>query len=151
MKLHGLHTILFSLLTMVCISVHAAELKPFTSDGCSAFPDGTIHDSDKWLNCCTAHDKAYWLGGTYEERLKADNDLKTCIASVGDEKLAKLMWAGVRVGGSPYWLSSFRWSYGWPYTRGYDPVTAEEKTLAESLLAQHGKQGLPNPPAIDAP
>lgn len=110
-------------------------LKPFTSDGCSAFPDGTFKDSDKWLNCCITHDKAYWLGGTYEERLKADDDLKACIESVGDKKLAKLMWAGVRVGGSPYWFSSFRWSYGWPYTRGYTPVTPEERAYAESLLS----------------
>jgi len=129
----------FSIFLLIFTNAHAIELKPFTSDGCSAFPDGTIKDSNKWLNCCIAHDKAYWLGGTYEERLKADNDLEACIASVGDEKTAKLMWAGVRVGGSPYWFSTFRWSYGWPYTRGYAPITAEEKAFAESLPIQPQK------------
>ncbi len=139
-RLYKRITLITALVTMLCGYTHASELRPFTSDGCSAFPDGTFNHSDKWLNCCIAHDKAYWLGGTYKERLKADDDLETCIASVGDEKTAKLMWAGVRVGGSPYWFSTFRWSYGWPYTRGYEPVTSDEKALATSLLTENIEQ-----------
>jgi len=50
----------------------AAELKPFTTDGCSAFPDGTPAHRDLWLNCCIQHDLAYWKGGTHTERLNAD-------------------------------------------------------------------------------
>lgn len=126
-------------LAMLSGCTHAGELRPFTSDGCSAFPDGTFTDSTKWLKCCVAHDKAYWLGGTYAERLAADNALKQCISSVENKHLAAMMWAGVRVGGSPYWLAPFRWSYGWPYTRGYNPVTDEERAYAESLLADYSE------------
>jgi len=53
---------------VICASVvmsysNADELKPFTSDGCSDFPDGTLTQKDLWLECCTAHDFTYWKGG----------------------------------------------------------------------------------------
>ena len=41
------------------------QLQPFTSDGCSAFPDGTMADNELWLACCEKHDLAYWQGGSY--------------------------------------------------------------------------------------
>ncbi len=115
---------------------YTGELRAFTTDGCSAFPDGPPSEPDKWRSCCLAHDKAYWLGGTCEEREKADTDLRTCIAKVQNEELAAVMWAGVRAGGSPYLPTPFRWSYGWPYTRGYREVTPEEHKLAEKLLKE---------------
>jgi len=126
---------LFALL-LLCFSGCAYEgrLKPFASDGCSAFPDGPPNHPDKWRNCCLQHDRAYWLGGTYDERSQADNDLKSCIAQVENRALAKVMWAGVRVGGSPFWPTTYRWAYGWPYTRGYRAVTDEERIAAQSLL-----------------
>ena len=34
-------------------------MQPFTNDGCSAFPDGTLSQRTLWLQCCTAHDRAY--------------------------------------------------------------------------------------------
>ena len=37
------------------------------------------------------------------------------------------MLAGVRVGGSPYFPTSFRWGYGWSYPRWYQALTDEEK------------------------
>ena len=40
-----------------------SSLKPFTSDGRSAFPDGTPSQQEVWLSCCTDHDYAYWQGG----------------------------------------------------------------------------------------
>ena len=107
--------------------VNAGDLKPFTSDGCSAFPDGTFKNKKLWLECCVEHDKAYWKGGTYQERKNADKALKRCVAEVGHSKIALLMFAGVRVGGTPYLPTKFRWGYGWPYLRGYKALTAEEK------------------------
>ncbi len=41
----------------------------FGSGGCSLFPDGDYKD------CCAAHDKAYYFGGSWKKRLKADNFL----------------------------------------------------------------------------
>jgi len=106
---------LFTLFT----DAYAEEIKPFSSDGCSAFPDGTYQQQQLWLACCTVHDKAYWRGGTYQQRLDADLALKRCVAEVGEPLIAELMLAGVRVGGSPYWPTRFRWGYGWSYFHGY--------------------------------
>ncbi|WP_290610002.1 hypothetical protein [Arsukibacterium sp. UBA3155] len=113
-------------LLLVPLSAPANEIEPFTSDGCSLFPDGTREQNDLWLACCTAHDYAYWKGGTYQQRLAADNALQACVAKVGEPEIARLMLAGVRVGGTPYLPTKFRWGFGWPYPRGYKALTAEE-------------------------
>lgn len=111
--------ILMALLLSVSNVVSAGELKPFQSDGCSSFPDGTYKQQTIWLSCCIEHDRAYWKGGTSDERKEADNALRVCIKNVGEPGIATLMLAGVRVGGTPYLPTSFRWAYGWPYLRGY--------------------------------
>ena len=110
------------------------ELKPFTTDGCSAFPDGTLDQQSLWIECCIRHDLAYWKGGTYDERLEADHALEKCVAQVGEPEIAQLMLAGVRVGGSPYFPTTYRWGYGWPYPRGYTALNEEEKSEAQSKL-----------------
>lgn len=97
----------------------AKEIRPFTSDGCSSFPNGTVMQNELWLSCCIEHDKAYWQGGSYQQRLDADIELKRCVSSVGEPIIAELMLSGVRVGGSPYWPTQFRWGYGYPYPHGY--------------------------------
>ena len=112
----------------------ASTLAPFTSDGCSAFPDGTLQNSRLWLQCCEAHDLAYWKGGTYQQRREADLELRQCVAQVGQKEIAQLMLAGVRVGGTPFLPTTFRWGYGWPYPRGYRPPTAEEQQQIDQRL-----------------
>ena len=114
------------LLSILSSASLASQLKPFTSDGCSSFPDGTIEQNELWLGCCRAHDYAYWQGGTYKERLDADLALQSCVAAVGEEEIALLMLAGVRVGGSPFFPTTFRWGYGWSYPKFYGELTAEE-------------------------
>jgi hypothetical protein len=116
-----------SVALLLPLSVLADDLKPFTTDGCSSFPDGTLEQASLWANCCIRHDFAYWQGGSYEERLAADEELESCVAGVGEPTIASLMLAGVRVGGTPYLPTSYRWGYGWPFMRGYKPLTAEEK------------------------
>ncbi len=110
------------------------EIKPLTIDGCSLFPDGTIEQQSLWANCCIRHDISYWQGGTSTEREKADESLRECVLKVGEPEIAEIMLAGVRIGGSPYFPTSYRWGYGWPYPRGYKEVTAEEKLEIESKL-----------------
>lgn len=121
------------LLSLLPTPLLATELKPFTSDGCSAFPDGTLEHKNLWLKCCTAHDYTYWKGGTYAERKIADKELSTCVTSIGKPNIAKLMLAGVRVGGTPYLPTEFRWGYGWPYLRGYKTITPEELLQIKKL------------------
>jgi len=112
----------------------ADKIMPFKSDGCSAFPDGTIDQNDLWFKCCYQHDIAYWKGGTYQQRMDADKELKQCVANVGEPIIAQLMLAGVRVGGSPFFPTNFRWGYGWPYMRGYQPLSDEETIEIDILL-----------------
>lgn len=114
-----------------------SELKPFKSDGCSAFPDGTLAENELWLNCCIQHDIAYWQGGSSSLRKQADLDLKACVARVGKPMIAELMLAGVRVGGTPYLPTQFRWAYGWPYLRGYRELSAEEMTQVSNQLSKY--------------
>ena len=110
----------------------ADELSPFTSDGCSAFPDGTFAQQDLWLSCCTEHDRAYWQGGTFSEKMAADNALRECVAALGEGGIAYLMQAGVLVGGSAYYPTSFRWGYGWEYPRPYKPLSAGDFAKVKS-------------------
>ena len=104
----------------------ADNLVPFTTDGCSAFPDGTVKQQSLWMDCCIRHDLAYWIGGSYHERQQADLVLENCVAQVGEPEIARIMLAGVRAGGSPYFPTSYRWGYGWPYPRGYQQLSEEE-------------------------
>lgn len=117
-----------------CASSH--ELKVFSSDGCSAFPDGTLTEKALWLNCCQAHDLTYWHGGTRQQRVKADLVLQACVAEAGEPEIAQIMLAGVRVGGTPYLPTGFRWGYGWRYPRLYGPLSEAELAQVARRKAQ---------------
>lgn len=121
-------------LTVFLVACSERSIKPFTSDGCSAFPDGTFAQKQVWLQCCTTHDLAYWKGGTYAQRLQADKALQQCVVQVGHEQIANLMMAGVRVGGSPFFPTTFRWGYGWPYPRLYKGLSDTEREQVASNL-----------------
>ncbi|MDH5517725.1 MAG: hypothetical protein OEY36_07890 [Gammaproteobacteria bacterium] len=122
------------MLLFSALPLHADQLKAFQSDGCSAFPNGTTKQKDLWLACCIEHDKYYWLGGSYEERLNADQRLQRCVARNGEPDIAMLMMLGVRLGGSPYWPSTFRWGYGWPYLRGYKSLSGQELEQVNQMI-----------------
>ncbi len=119
------------------------KLSPFTSDGCSAFPDGTLNQNELWLSCCRKHDFDYWKGGTYSERLESDKALKECVSKVGESEIALLMLAGVRVGGTPFIPTKFRWGYGWPYPRFYGELTPSELDQIQNLTIGSGEADNP--------
>ncbi|WP_285162639.1 hypothetical protein [Shewanella goraebulensis] len=125
--------ILISMLLFISFGVNANEIKPFTSDGCSVFPDGTFAQNELWLACCTAHDYDYWQGGTFKQRLESDKRLKQCVDAVGERYIANIMLVGVRLGGSPYFPTTYRWGYGWPYPRGYQALTSDEIQQIKAL------------------
>lgn len=114
-------------------SSDVTALKAFTSDGCSAFSDGSFQQKELWLTCCIQHDYDYWQGGTYQQRLMSDHALKTCVTDVGEPEIAMLMLAGVRVGGTPYLPTQFRWGYGWSYPRLYRPLSGVEQKQVQEL------------------
>lgn len=126
-----------SLLLLMALSspcMAQEQMSPFTTDGCSSFPDRSLINKSDWCICCVQHDFAYWRGGSAEARLKADKELSACVRRAsGDKALADLMFAGVRAGGGPYFYTSYRWGYGWAFGRGYSELTSEEAALADKL------------------
>ena len=83
------------------------ELPPeYVSDHCSMFPDGD------WGDCCVEHDKAYFFGGTKQERSAADKKLYKCVKGKGHRFIARIMWLGVRIGGVGFLPTPFRWGFG---------------------------------------
>lgn len=121
------------LMLVPCISA-AQDIQPFTTDGCSAFPDGSWRNNTLWQDCCIAHDLAYWAGGTREDREAVDEVFAECVAEVANIHLANSMTLGVRLGGAPIFPTTYRWGYGWPFWRGYAPLTEREKTqIIESI------------------
>ena len=131
--------IIISVFITTSTILNADTLKPFTSDGCSSFPNGTIKQSSLWLSCCTTHDYEYWKGGTYKQRLESDKALKQCVTKNGQPEIGLLMLAGVRIGGTPYLPTSFRWGYGWPYPRHYGTLNTEELKQIKALTEKSKK------------
>lgn len=126
-----------------CATQQAMEA--FSTDGCSMFPNRSLLGKADWCHCCLVHDLAYWRGGTEDERAKADEELKSCVlAASRSPQLADLMFAGVRAGGGPSFFTPYRWGYGWPPGRGYQPLSQSEEAQASALRAQYvaGNPGL---------
>lgn len=126
-------------LLFACVATSATEpLQPFTTDGCSHFPDRAPSGHADWCHCCVIHDLAYWRGGTSEERLLADLALKSCVhAASGSKTLVETMFLGVRAGGGPQFHTPYRWGYGWPAGRPYKPLTTEEEVMASTLEREY--------------
>ena len=117
------------------------DLKPFVTDGCSLFPDGTCREKTKWRECCVAHDGAYWQGGSREERRKADRQLERCVREkTGGKGLGRIMHGAVRVFGSPVFPTWYRWGYGWPYGRLYRPLNPDELRQVRRRLRQSNQK-----------
>jgi hypothetical protein len=134
----GLCVLVASLVVTSCASTQA--IRPFSEDGCSRFPDGTVSNRELWKSCCHEHDQAYWRGGAREERHTADRELRECVDQVRNPVLAGMMYAGVRAGGGAWWPTRYRWGYGWPYGRGYRRLSEEEQQSADELLLKSDVQ-----------
>ena len=89
------------------VSRDAMPPKTFTSDGCSAWPDGS------YRSCCIAHDIRYWCGGESDERAHADREFYNCVREKTNPAYARVMRIGVSVGGHPLLPLPWRWGYGW--------------------------------------
>lgn len=120
-------------LCVLSISAQENNLAPFTSDGCSLFPDGSFNNTKRWAHCCHAHDIDYWQGGTKAQRLTSDKRLEQCVSDAGLPGLGQLMFLGVRLGGIPMAPTSFRWGYGWSENPGYRVLTMNEIKQVERL------------------
>lgn len=124
------------------------SLKPFSTDGCSMWVDGTSKNPRVWRHCCVAHDKDYWLGGTEAQRKLSDENLRACIIQTDNKAMGEYIYMSVRWGGAPQWMTPYRWGYGWDYLdagkpRGYKtPTEAEQEAIklrlpqAEQVIAE---------------
>ncbi|MEK6628880.1 MAG: hypothetical protein AABY53_09660 [Bdellovibrionota bacterium] len=110
-------------------------LRPFYTDGCSASPDGIIGTDQKklWHDCCVQHDIKYWIGGNKTEKEIADSELKKCIEDKGYAPVSGFFKFFVKLFGGPDSQRSYRWGYGWNYSRPYGPLTAEERAQLNVL------------------
>lgn len=116
---------IFTVLTSTFVMAQTAKgpvmAKPFESDNCTFFPDGNYAD------CCVAHDKDYYYGGSLKERSASDRRLKACVMAKGKgwkrKLLANAIWLGVRVGGVHFLPTAFRWGFGnkWPRKEPPEP------------------------------
>lgn len=96
------------------------------SDGCTLIPDGDFRD------CCVAHDREYFYGGTVKERRAADERLYQCIRKKkgnGHKFIAPFIWFGVRVGGVSFFPTSFRWGFGKTKKKVDNPPQSTDKSL----------------------
>lgn len=93
------------------------------SDGCTLIAEGKIHD------CCVAHDKEYFQGGTRHQRRNSDKRLYECVCKKGgwDKFFAPFIWMGVRIGGLPFLPTKFRWGFG-TKMKGYAKRPQVEKS-----------------------
>jgi hypothetical protein len=113
-------------------------LQPFTSDGCSLFPDSSLISESNWCSCCFEHDTQYWRGGTRDERSAADRKFRDrVLEKTANAALADVMYQGVNLGGSPYFHTWYRWGYGWPSERKYQVLTPDEDATARRLLGEY--------------
>jgi hypothetical protein len=112
-------------------------IRPFTSDGCSQFPDSMI--GMDYEECCLQHDYAYWRGGTSQERTDADAALGACVGSSAFSALGTMMELGVTFGGAAPLPTTWRWGYGWVINRGYAPLSAELVAYADDIFASRDK------------
>lgn len=127
----------FLIVLFIAHAGHANELKPFTTDGCSLWIDGTLDQPNLWRHCCVAHDLDYWQGGSEEQRKKSDERIQTCVKEAQGSGMADYIYNNVRWGGSPYWVNYYRWGYGWDYLDGRWPRGYKVPTSEEQLLITH--------------
>jgi hypothetical protein len=115
------------------------ELKPFATDGCSLWMDGTLAQPNLWRHCCVAHDLDYWQGGSKAQRQRSDERILACVKEAQGSGMANYMYKNILWGGSPYWMTTYRWGYGWNYLdglvpRGYKTPTPEEQQLIDQAM-----------------
>jgi hypothetical protein len=111
-------------------------LKPFKTDACTSFPDGSSENPKAWRHCCIRHDLDYWAGGTADERLQSDRALKGCVEKAGHPGVAHTMYRAVRIWGGPQLKTPYRWGFGWDKLRGYSALTNDELREVRALAPE---------------
>lgn len=139
--------ILFFLLATTLSSVSNASdtLKPFLTDYCTAYPEGTRERPDQWKHCCVEHDLFFWAGGSMEDRKRTDLRLKECVERAGAPVQARLIYAAVSIGGkSPVRFKTKEWGHAWPGRIRYQSLSEEETAAAINYIELLQSEDLPS-------
>lgn len=116
-------------------------LRPFETDYCTGFPEGTRSNPDLWKHCCIEHDLHFWAGGSIQARRRADRRIKECITEAGAPGIGKLMYLGIRLGAlSPFKIKKKKWGNAWVDGRG----DRHSLTEADILLLEAEFRRLPS-------
>lgn len=106
--------LILAFISLPCLGSDAQNLKPFVTDFCTSYREGTSQKPDLWKHCCVEHDLYFWAGGSLEDRKATDLRLKSCVESTGAIFQAKLIYLGVTLGGvSPIKFKSKQWGNAW--------------------------------------
>lgn len=112
------------------------KLRPFKTDYCTNYPEGTKSDPEMWKHCCLSHDLFFWAGGRKEDRYISDLELRKCIEKTGAKNQARLIYYAVRLGSySPVKYSDKKWGNGWMNRPDFFPLTSEEIDVIENELS----------------
>lgn len=128
----------FILMTlMMCSAWGSDKLIPLETDFCTNFPEGTKENPTQWKHCCMIHDMYFWAGGTKDDRLNADLELRACIADTGAKRIAELMFYSVRLGSySPIKYSKKKWNHGWEGRKDFQRLTSGDIDQIKTEISQ---------------
>jgi len=117
------------------------QLKPFVTDYCTAYVEGTREQPNLWKHCCEEHDLYFWAGGSLEDRKTSDLRLKSCVEKTGARTQAVLIYTAVSIGGSsPIRFKTKQWGHAWEGRQRYVSLTEDETSKIINHLDIHNQE-----------
>lgn len=135
--------IILGFLVLLSAPSEASEdFKPFLTDYCTSYPEGTRAKPDLWKHCCEEHDLFFWGGGSLEDRKATDLRLKSCVEATGERVQARLIYAAVSLGGrSPIRFKTKQWGNAFEESRPrYQALSEQETTDLVHYLETHNPE-----------
>jgi hypothetical protein len=113
-------------------------VKPFETDFCTGYKEGTSKVPLLWADCCKEHDLYLWAGGTRKQRRQADRRLRKCVRDKGAPIHGIIMWLGVRIGKlSPIKIKGHQWGNAWGHKVRREKLSKDEIKALQQSLTQH--------------
>lgn len=133
--------LLLSLFTLNSWALTESALKPFVTDYCTLYVEGTRAQPNLWRHCCLEHDLYFWSGGSLEDKKVADLGLKSCVAKTGATVQSELIYAAVVIGGrSPVHIKDKAWGNTWGDRPRYLSLTESETAQAIYYLETNNSE-----------
>jgi hypothetical protein len=128
-------TVLIFIVSTIPLANAQNKLKPFVTDNCTMFVDGTVSNPFLWRDCCVEHDLRYWFGGSSSSQDFSDLQLKSCVTKKSGTFYANLIYYGVRAGHHFPIKHKYVWGWGWLTTREkYTKLMSSEKAIIREEL-----------------